>query len=133
MSQLADSGHFLGLAKMVVVGIANTVAGYAIIFGLTAFSVDPLLSNIAGYTFGWALAFFLQRGWVFNGRRPKPGVEWRYVFSVSSAFLVNLAILRFAIDAGLSVWISQIGAGCGYTIVMYLAASLWVFRDDRGS
>ena len=119
------------MAKMALVGVANTAAGYAVIFGLMALGVDPFASNAAGYAVGWVLAFFLHRGWVFNERRPKSGVEWRYVFSVASAFVVNLVVLRLALEVGSPGWIGQIAAGVGYTIVMYLVASFWVFRDDR--
>ena len=131
MSQLGGRSYSLGLVKMALVGGVNTIAGYAVIFGLMALGTDPLASNVAGYAVGWILAFFLQRGWVFKGRQPRSGVEWRYILSVAASFAANLLILRIAIGSGFSAWISQIVAGIGYTIVMYLIASLWVFRDER--
>lgn len=122
-------GHLADFAKVSATGAINTAVGYGVIFGLMALGAGPFVSNCLGYAVGWVLAYTLYKRWAFRERRPARGGASRYVAGVMVAFAVNLAILRAALDAGLSPWASQVVAGMGYMVTMYLVSSFWIFRD----
>jgi len=122
--------HLYDFLRTGVVGAANSVLGYAAIFGLMLLGVGPFVSNFVGYLAGWVLAFVLYRGWVFRSRQAATGVTFRYVTAVALAFLANVIILWLLLEIGFHKWLAQIGSGIVYTLIMYLTSSFWVFRNQ---
>jgi putative flippase GtrA len=130
MSSPSGRGHLADFAKVSATGAINTVVGYGVIFGLMGLGTGPFVSNCLGYAVGWVLAYTLYNRWAFRERRPARGATGRYVVGVMVAFAVNLAILRAALHTGLWPWVSQLVAGIGYMVTMYVVSSFWIFRDD---
>jgi putative flippase GtrA len=112
-------------------GVANTVAGFAVIFTLTASGIAPVTANACGYAVGLMLGFVLSRNFVFrsNGHLVTDSVRYLAAFLVS--FLINLAVLKFALNGlHLNELFAQVLATVAYTISMYGLARHIVFNGS---
>jgi putative flippase GtrA len=120
-------------ARFSLVGIVNTVVGYAVIFGLMyGAGIGPRTSNVAGYAVGLALSFTLNRRITFSSKAPVPGEFVRFLAAFGAAFALNLLVLHgciawLAIDPG----VSQVPAGIAYVAVFYLLSKHVVFGRAR--
>lgn len=126
-------GGLIGLlARFGLVGLANTVVGFAVImileFGLR---LDPALANTGGYAVGLVLGFVLNRGFVFRSDAGGPAVALRYLAAFLAAFLVNQAV-RAGVhamlgDAAPMRVAAQLAGMVSYTGLMFLFCRYWVF------
>lgn len=117
------------LTRYVGSGVLNTVAGFSVIFLLMIAGAPAVLANIAGYAVGFFLGFVVARKFVFvsNGRLVGEGI--RYLLAFLFAFLVNLVVLKLAMNAELwSDMFAQVLAAIAYTVVMYGLSRFIVFR-----
>jgi putative flippase GtrA len=111
-------------------GVLNTVVGFATILGLTAMGVSPLLANSGGYAVGLLFGFAINRHYVFG---PSPSYSpardlRRYAIAFGACFLGNLGVLKLALAAGLTPFPAQLLAAASYTVAMYVACRVFVFR-----
>lgn len=118
------------MGRFATSGLANTLIGYAVIYGLMAAGVNPYASNAAGYIVGFTIAFVLHRSWVFRSRTNLRITAPRYIVAVLICYVLNLVGLRLSIELGAPAWAGQIAGGLIYTAALYAVTSLWVFRDD---
>jgi putative flippase GtrA len=109
-------------------GVLNTAVGFATIFGLTAIGVTPLLANTGGYAVGLIFGFAFNRHYVFGSSQTTLGDLRRYAIAFGACFLGNLAVLRIVLAAGLPPIPAQFVAAASYTLAMYAACRLFVFR-----
>lgn len=116
------------LSRYSLSGALNTVAGFATIFGLTALGYQPYVANAAGYLVGLVLGFFVSRRFVFRheGKMSSQGV--RYLLAFALCFVVNLLVLRFALQAGVHEMLAQALSTSVYIVVMFLALRFFVFH-----
>jgi putative flippase GtrA len=121
--------------RFLLVGVANTALGYAVIFACMYLArLSPELSNAAGYAVGFLVSYFLNRHFTFRSaqRRSTEFVRFGIVFLV--AYTANLAVLivfvrTLEIHAGLS----QIIAGVIYIGTAYMLNKHYVFRSSEAS
>jgi len=116
------------LARFSFAGVANTLVGYAVIFGGMALGISPYSSNVAGYAMGLICSFLLNQTFVFaaSGNRTHQLGRFLSVFAVS--YLCNFTTLHICLLANLrNVW-SQILAGVVYSVTMFLLSRWWVFK-----
>jgi putative flippase GtrA len=121
--------------RFLLVGVANTALGYAVIFGCMYLAkLSPELSNAAGYAVGFLVSYFLNRHFTFRSaqRRSTELVRFGIVFLI--AYTANLAVLivlvrTLEVHAGLS----QIIAGVIYIGTAYMLNKHYVFRSSEPS
>jgi putative flippase GtrA len=121
--------------RFLMVGIANTALGYAIIFGCMYLArLSPEICNVAGYAVGFLVSYFLNRRFTFRSaqRRSTEFVRFGIVFLV--AYSANLAVLivlvrTLEVDAG----ISQLIAGVIYIGTAYMLNKHYVFRSREAN
>jgi putative flippase GtrA len=119
--------------KFACSGVANTLFGYSIIYGLMAVGLNPYASNAIGYVAGMVLAFILHRSWIFRSDVDVFHIFPKYASAVLLSYIANLAVLRSAIDIGLTAWIGQLLGGLAYTSILYVLSLLWVFKARTSS
>ena len=117
-------------ARYVVVGVANTLWGYALIFAfMDGLGWSPEASNMMGYAIGLVTSYLLNRVFTFRSRAPKAGEFGRFVVIFLVAYLANLAVLAFLVRvAGLNAGVSQVLAGVVYVAGSYLLNRSFTFR-----
>jgi putative flippase GtrA len=121
--------------RFLLVGVANTALGYAVIFACMYLArLSPELSNAAGYAVGFLVSYFLNRHFTFRSaqRRSTELVRFGIVFLI--AYTANLAVLivlvrTLEVHAGLS----QIIAGVIYIGTAYMLNKHYVFRSSEPS
>lgn len=120
-------------SRFILVGVANTVLGYAVIFGCMYLAgLSPELSNAAGYTFGLLVSYFLNRRFTFRSARRR-SIEFAcFTLVFLAAYTVNLAVLIILVRAlDMHAGISQVIAGFIYIGTAYLLNKHYVFRSPE--
>jgi putative flippase GtrA len=93
-------------AKFILAGVINTLVGYSTFWvGIHAFGLSPFLSNASGYAVALAIAYLLNRHFVFSSHRAIPtgggsrdaGSIIRFLFAFVFAFALNQLTLWGAI------------------------------------
>lgn len=122
-----SSSSFLRFA---VVGLGNTLVGYAVIlflhYGLGA---APVASNIGGYAVGALLSYGLNRRFTFASQRAHLQALPRFCLVVAACFAINLLVLKICV--ALFSWpvaLAQALAIGAYTLCFYIASRSLVFR-----
>jgi putative flippase GtrA len=123
------------LVRYLMVGVANTLVGYAVIFFcMLGLGLSPALSNLLGFCVAVVCSFLLNRRFTFRSdgqmRRELP----RFAASTLLAYLLNLATLLVCIDLLQvpPIW-AQLVAGAVYTGSSFLISKFWVFKPATGS
>lgn len=114
-----------------LVGLVNTVVGYAVIYAaMLGLGWSALASNAAGYAVGLCCSFLLNRRFTFasQGRAVPEALRFLQVFLL--AWLLNLGVLMASIKwfAIAPVW-AQLIAGGFYTLAFFVLSKLFVFKN----
>jgi putative flippase GtrA len=119
------------LAKYIVVGVANTLLGYAIIFAcMYLLGLGPAISNVIGYALGLAISYLMHRHFTFNSTQRRDTEVLRFVVVFAVAYLLNLGALMLLIHHFMvSKDVAQIAAGVVYVGASFVMQKLWVFRQ----
>lgn len=123
------------LSRFLVVGFANTVLGYAVIFGCMYLGgLTPESSNVVGYLVGLLVSYFLNRHFTFRSVQRR-GTEFvRFVVVFITAYTANLIVLVVFVRAlGTHAAVSQVIAGVIYIGVAYLLNKHYVFHSTKVS
>jgi putative flippase GtrA len=121
--------------RFLLVGVANTALGYAVIFScmyLGGFS--PELSNVVGYAVGFLVSYFLNRHFTFRSaqRRSTEFVRFGVVFLV--AYTANLGVLIVLVRTlEIHPGLSQLIAGVIYIGTAYMLNKHYVFRTSEAN
>jgi putative flippase GtrA len=123
------------LARFGLAGLVNTGIGLSVIAGLdVGLHVAPPLANGAGYLVGMGVGFVLNRRFVFKSQSRARATAPRYIAVVLAAFALNQLVLR---RVGASVGpgalphlVAQLAGMAAYTLAVFLACRLWVFRNE---
>lgn len=120
-------------SRFLLVGAANTVLGYAIIFGcMYRLGLSAESSNALGYSFGLLLAYLLNRFYTFNSTRRvgSEALKFGVVFAVSYSlnFLVLVILIRVL---GVHPGLSQVLAGVVYVVTSYNLNKNYVFQTSQ--
>ncbi|MEX3954877.1 GtrA family protein [Trinickia sp. EG282A] len=110
-------------------GAVNTIAGIGLIFFFMKCGVSPILANVAGYTVGLALSFFLSKKIVFCSDGHVAAESLRFLVAFALCFFANIAVLHVFVNLiGFGAGVSQLIAAATYTGSMYFAARWYVFK-----
>lgn len=117
--------------RFVLVGLANTAVGYAVIMLLHyGLGVEPVPANVGGYLIGALLSYTLNRNFTFASNRPHAEALPRFGLAVVVCFLLNLMVLNLCLTVFLlPVALAQALAVCAYTVAFYFASRFLVFRS----
>lgn len=122
-------------SRFVLVGVANTALGYAVIFGcmyLAGFS--PELSNAAGYAVGLLASYFLNRNFTFKSAQRLSTELVRFVLVFLTAYAANLLVLIVLVRAlAIHAGPSQVIAGVIYIGTTYVLNKHYVFRSSEAN
>lgn len=116
--------------RFAMVGMLNTVASLAVIFGARAMGLGEVPANATGYALGLMLSFTLNRRWTFRHRGPLLALTTRFAVMTLAAWLVNLAVLLALLRLGVAGVLAQAGAVLSYTVISYLGCRWWVFANN---
>lgn len=115
-------------------GALNTLAGFAVIFALTALKFSPFIANIGGYLVGFILGFVVSRKFVFRSNGHFVGESIRYLVAFLICFGLNLATLQISLTIfHLNALLAQLLAAVVYTGTMYLFTRWYVFSGGMAS
>lgn len=116
-------------AAFSLVGVANGVAGIAVIVVAGLLGARPLLANILGYGAGLLVSFTLNSRVTFHARAVNRFTVARFLTAFALAFTVNLAAVKAATDSfpGHKLLSSLAGTPL-YVVIFYLLCEYWVFR-----
>ena len=117
-------------ARFAVVGLANTVAGFAVIVAATVIlGLHDVAANALGYAVGLAIGFAANRRWTFAHRgRLAPAIA-RFLLAFAASWLANLlTLLALRHGLGLPPLPSQALAIVPYTLTFFVLSRSFVFR-----
>lgn len=119
--------------RFVLVGIANTVLGYAIIFGLMYLAeFSPEISNLSGYFFGLLISYVLNRNFTFESIQRRDVEFLRFIIVFAVAYLANLMVLIFLVRVVFfSPGWAQVVSGGVYIVISYFLNKYYVFRSRK--
>lgn len=102
-----------------VVGVVNTLIGYALIVTLhMAIGLSLLSANVLGYAAGLSFSYFANRRWTFGHRGPAAHSLPAFLALVALGFIANLAATSVSQRLGLPYPVAQaLGFACYSTIV----------------
>ena len=136
---MADLLPFLGrAARYGLVGVLNGIVSITLIVVLDlGLHVRPEFANAAGYAAGVALSFALSRTFVFRNKEHVATTGPRYLLVIAMGFVLNQLMLHAALRAlgagGLQHTAAQLSGIVTYTLFVFIACQLWVFRPRPGT
>jgi putative flippase GtrA len=120
--------------RFILVGIANTVTGLAVIYALKfVFGIHDVLANLLGYAVGLCVSYLLNARWTFSFRGSLASRAPHYALVIAVAYLVNLAAVSCALyGLHLNSYLAQAVGVPLYALVTYFGSKLFVFAG-RGT
>lgn len=118
------------IGRFVVVGLFNTLIGYAfILLGLFA-GLGDYVANALGFLMGFPVAYLLHRSFTFRTNEPKSRSEAvRYALAFFLAYAVNIAVIAAGREFGLRESpLVQLLAIVAYAALFYVLNRFFVFR-----
>ncbi|MEO0062187.1 MAG: hypothetical protein RLZZ08_747 [Pseudomonadota bacterium] len=123
------------LPRFVLVGLINTLFGYAAVMLGLRFGLGDYAANAAGYVVGFFFSYGMHRHWTFAAKDPPSLTELgRFGLAVGAAYACNVGVLYVARSAGFmdSPAAQAIAIGT-YSIVFFLLTRFVVFtRTGQG-
>jgi len=93
-----DAGAFGQFLRYATVGLISNVALYLAYLGLTALGLNYKIAMTLVYVVGVLSTFIVNRVWSFNHKGMVHAALVRYVIAYVLGYLLNLALLWFAVD-----------------------------------
>lgn len=116
--------------KYLLIGVANTFLGYAIIVSLIYIGVLPEVSNFLGYACGLVLSYSLNKKYCFESNDRHSVVAPKYMISMGICYALNMLVLLVMYRyLGLNVYFSQLCASSIYVVAGYSINKAWVFSS----
>ena len=116
--------------RFALVGVANTLLGLLVIYGAKWVGGLPdLPANLLGYMVGLTASYFLNARWTFAFRGRDGVAAPRFVLVILVAYLANIATVYALLGLAINSYIAQAAGIIPYTVIGYLGAALFAFRD----
>jgi putative flippase GtrA len=118
--------------RFAMVGVANTVLGLALIFaGKAILGLNDVAANFAGYAIALLAGFALNKRWTFQHHGGTAAALGRYLTVLVAAYLANLSVTMWAIDAlHLNSYWAQAAGVVPYAILGYLGCRFYAFHRE---
>ncbi len=123
------------LIRFGLVGIFNTLLGYAIIFfAMYGLGMSPVVSNAWGYGLGLITSYWLNRTFTFKSSSAVKQEAPRFMVVVALAYSINLGVLLVWTNGlGLHEGVGQLAAGIAYIGSSFALNKYFVFQSTRQS
>lgn len=116
--------------RFALVGVANTLLGLLVIYAAKwAGDLPDLLANLLGYIVGLTVSYSLNARWTFAFRGRHGVAAPRFVLVILVAYLANIATVYALLGLAINSYIAQAAGIIPYTVIGYLGAALFAFRD----
>lgn len=116
--------------RFALVGVANTVLGLLVIYAAKGLGGLPdLPANLIGYIAGLTVSYLLNARWTFAFRGRHGIAVPRFVLVILVAYLANIAAVYTLLGLAINSYIAQAAGIVPYTVISYLGAALFAFRD----
>lgn len=124
--------------KFILVGIANTLFGTAIMFLFyNLLHFNYWISSASNYIFGSILSYFLNKNFTFQNKERSWQVVFRFVINISICYAIAYGIAKPLVRmllSGQSVKIQDNGAMLVgmvlFVVINYLGQRLFVFKKE---
>ncbi|WP_235804672.1 GtrA family protein [Liquorilactobacillus capillatus] len=126
------------MLKFIVVGIANTVFGMAIMFIFyNLFHFNYWVSSASNYIFGSILSYFLNKYFTFQNKSKDKRIIIRFIINITLCYLIAYGIAQpvmKALFSGFPMKIQENSAMLAGTILFvglnYLGQRFWAFKKE---
>lgn len=115
-------------ARFIVVGIANTLACYAVYATFLLVGVNFVLSSLMAMVFGIAMSFFLQGKYVFYNCSGL--LIFRFLVVAASNYVVNILLIHSLRNLGVNPFLGGFFALPLGSVFSYLGSRYFVFRPQ---
>ena len=119
------------LGKFSIAGVVNSLVGYFVIFACMALGLEPLVSNVLGYSAGFITSFLQARHWVFRSTDTVGADALRFAPAFLIAFGANFLVLTGLLHLRINAYVAQVVAGIAFMAVGFLANYFFVFRKRQ--
>lgn len=120
------------VSRFLTVGAGNTVIGLATIYLGKIAGLGDVLANVVGYAVGILVSFMLNKRWTFRHDGPALRAFGRFVTVVLIAYLLNLATVVLALNAGVNSYLAQALGVLPYALFSYWGSKHYAFRSGSG-
>ena len=125
--------------KFILVGIANTLFGTAIMFGFYNLAhFNYWVSSAANYIFGSILSYFLNKHFTFKNQDRNPSIIVKFVVNISICYLLAYGLAKPIIGIILSNRsqvvrdnISMLVGMGVFVIFNYIGQRFWTFKENK--
>ena len=118
---------FFEFLKYNLVGIANTLVGFSIVFSLMLFGLSAIESNMIGYAIGAVLSFYLNSKYTFNSKLTKI-LALKFFGVLALSYLLNLLTLKYLLTQ-IDPYVAQLLSAIVYTLSSFVFMKLLVFKN----
>ena len=105
-------------------GIANTLVGFSIIFGLMFIGISPITSN----AIGTGLSYYLNSKYTFASTSINFKQALKFFTALGLAYLMNLFTLQVLLEL-LNPYLAQFISAIVYTVSSFVFMKLFVFQE----
>lgn len=131
-TSLSKWGISPGLLKFLVVGITNTLGGYAFYAALVALGVNYAIALTLEYVAGIAYGFVLNKRWTFKAQGGSLRQAWRYIALYGVIYLLNVGLLVALVERwGLNPYVSQLILLGFLTLLSFGVQKRWIFAEAQ--
>ncbi len=111
-----------------IVGIANTLVGFSIIFLLMFAGLSATLSNVIGYAIGAVLSYYLNKKYTFKSTTNSKTQAVKFFTVLLIAYLLNFITLQWLLGF-LNPYLAQLISAVVYTLSSFMLAKFIVFKE----
>jgi putative flippase GtrA len=122
----------MAFLRFVGVGVVNTMVGLATVLASSEWlGANAFVANGAGLLAGFIIGYQLNRLWTFRSSHAVVMTAPRYLLAFALSYSVNLAILAFALRAGLHPLLAQGAALAVYSLAFFFLCRIIVFPAEE--
>jgi putative flippase GtrA len=110
-----------------IVGIANTLVGFSIIFSLMYLGISPTWSNLIGYSIGAILSYYLNKKYTFKSDSKDKKEAIKFFTILLIAYSLNFITLQWLLTFT-NPYLAQLISAIIYTLSSFLLARIFVFN-----
>ena len=112
-----------------LVGIANTITGFSIIFSLMFLGLSATTSNFIGYALGSILSYYLNKKYTFKTSAKSKSMAVKFFTVLGIAYLLNFITLQWLLTF-MDPYLAQFCSAVVYTLSSFLLAKFFVFKEQ---
>ncbi len=124
--------------KFILVGVANTLFGTAVMFiCYNIFHLSYWISSVSNYIFGSILSYFLNKYFTFQSNNNSVKGIFKFVFNISVCYLLAYGIAKpltmqvlSKCSSALQDNIAMLAGMCLFVALNYIGQRFFVFRTQ---